>query len=250
MPIEGELSGKVALVTGASRGIGKAIAVGYAAAGASVCCVARTESVLAQTVAEIQRSGGTAIAVPADVTDYDSMVRAFEVAASKFGGVDIVVVNAGGNFDESRDVESGSLEPWTRTIHVNLVGAYHTAKAAIPYIKQRGGGKIIAVGSGLGRRGRPGGSAYASAKAGLSMLIRVLAQELWQRDISVNELIPGPVLTKRVAQSYAQDPQSVFQDDSEWVKTPEDVVPLALYIATQPEKGPTGQTFSLMRRDM
>ncbi len=82
------------------------------------------------------------------------------------------------------------------------------------------------------------------------MLTRVLALELWQHKISVNELIPGPVLTERVTQSYAQDPQSVFQDDSEWVKTPEDVVPLALYIATQPEKGPTGQTFSLMRRDM
>ena len=133
---------------------------------------------------------------------------------------------------------------------MNLVGAYYTAKAAIPHLKQRGGGKIIAIGSGLGRRGRAGRSAYASAKAGLSMLTRVLALELWPHNISVNELVPGPVLTERVAQSYAHDPQSVFQDDSEWVKTPEDVVPLAVYMATQPEKGPTGQTFSLMRRDM
>ena len=250
MPVDGELSGKVAVVTGASRGIGKAIAIGYAAAGASVCCVARTESDLARTVAQIQRDGGTAIFVSADVTDYDSICLAFEAAASEYGGVDIVVVNAGGNFDDSRDAESSSLVQWTHTIQVNLIGAYYTAKAAIPHLKKRGGGKIIAIGSGLGRRGRPGGSAYASAKAGLSMLTRVLAQELWPHNISVNELIPGPVLTERVAQSYAQDPQSVFQDDSEWVKTPEDVVPLALYMATQPEKGPTGQSFSLMRRDM
>ena len=82
------------------------------------------------------------------------------------------------------------------------------------------------------------------------MLIRVLALELWQHNISVNELVPGPVLTDLVAQSYAQNPGSVFQDDSEWVKTPEDVVPLALFLATQPDKGPTGQTYSLMRRDM
>ena len=250
MPTGGELSGKVAVVTGASRGIGKALTIGYAAAGANVCCAARTESDLARTVAEIQRAGGAAISVPADVTDYDSVVHAFEAATGEFGGVDVVVVNAGGNFDDSRDVESGSLEPWTHTVQVNLIGAYFTAKAAIPFLNRRGGGKIIAVGSGLGRRGRPGGSAYAASKAGLSMLLRVLAQELWQHNISVNELIPGPVLTERVAQSYAQDPQSVFQDDSEWVKTPEDVVPLALYMATQPEKGPTGQTFSLMRRDM
>ena len=81
------------------------------------------------------------------------------------------------------------------------------------------------------------------------MLVRVLAQELWPHNISVNELIPGPVLTERVAQTFADRPDSVFRIDSEWIKTPEDVVPLALFLATQPDKGPTGQTFSLMRRD-
>ena len=250
MPVDSVLSGKVAVVTGASRGIGRAIAVGYAAAGAAVCCVARTESEIARTVVDIRTDGGTATSVPADVTDYDSVVHAFDAAVNEFGGVDIVVINAGGNLDDSRDVESGSLEQWTDTVQLNLVGSYHTARAAIPHLKERGAGKIIAIGSGLGRRGRPGMSAYASAKAGLSMLVRVLAQELWQHDISVNELVPGPVLTDLVAQSYAQNPGSVFQDDSEWVKTPEDVAPLALFLATQPDKGPTGQTYSLMRRDM
>ena len=250
MPVDGVLSGKVAVVTGAGRGIGKAIAVGYAAAGAAVCCVARTESEIARTVVDIRTDGGTATSVQADVTDYDSVVHAFGAAVSEFDGVDIVVINAGGNLDDSRDVESGSLEQWIDTVQLNLVGSYHTARAAIPHLKERGAGKIIAIGSGLGRRGRPGMSAYASAKAGLSMLVRVLAQELWQHDISVNELIPGPVLTERVTQAYARKPGSVFQDDSEWVKTPEDVVPLALYLATQPDKGPTGQTYSLMRRDM
>ena len=80
------------------------------------------------------------------------------------------------------------------------------------------------------------------------MLVRVLALELWQHNISVNELIPGPVLTDRVAQ-YAREPGSVFLDDSEWVKTPEDVVPLVLFLAAQPDRGPTGKTYSLMRRD-
>ena len=250
MHIDGVLSGKVAVVTGAGRGIGRAIAVGYAAAGAAVCCVARTESEIARTVVDIRSDGGTATSVQADVTDYDSVVHAFDAAISEFGGVDIVVINAGGNLDDGRDVESGNLEQWTDTVQLNLVGAYHTARAAIPHLKDRGGGKIIAIGSGLGRRGRPGMSAYATAKAGLSMLVRVLAQELWQHDISVNELIPGPVLTGRVTQAYAQKAGSVFQDDSEWIKTPEDVVPLALFLATQPDKGPTGQSYSLMRRDM
>ena len=247
--VNDSLSCKVALVTGAGRGIGKAIASSYANAGASVCCVARTQSGLERTVAEIQHNGGTAICVQADVTDYDSVVRAFETTTNEFGGIDIVVVNAGGNYDDSHDIESGGPEQWTNTVQVNLIGSYHTAHAAIPHLKARGGGKIIAIGSGLGHRGRPGESAYASAKAGLSMFMRVLAQELWPHNISVNELIPGPVLTERVARTFADRPDSVFRIDSEWIKTPENVVPLALFLATQPDKGPTGQTFSLMRRD-
>ena len=229
-------------------GIGRAIAVAYAEAGAAVSCVARTESGIAQTAADIQRGGGTATSVQADVTDFDSVVRAFRTTVGEFGGIDIVVINAGGNLDHSPDVESGSPEQWTGTVQLNLIGSYHTARAAIPHLKERGAGKIIAIGSGLGHRGRPGESAYASAKAGLSMLIRVLALELWTHNISVNELVPGPVLTDRVA-DYAREPGSVFQDDSEWVKTPEDVAPLALFLATQPDKGPTGQMYSLMRRD-
>ncbi|MCY3911807.1 MAG: SDR family NAD(P)-dependent oxidoreductase [Chloroflexi bacterium] len=248
MPVDGPLSGKVAVVTGAGRGIGRAIAVAYAAAGAAVSCVARTESDIAQTAAEIQRGGGPATFVQADVTNYDSVLEAFRATVDEFGGIDIVVINAGGNLDHSPDVERGSPEQWTGTVQLNLIGSYHTARAAIPHLKERGAGKLIAIGSGLGHRGRPGESAYASAKAGLSMLIRVLALELWPHNISVNELVPGPVLTDRVAQ-YAQEPGSVFQDDSEWVKTPEDVVPLALFLATQPDKGPTGQMYSLMRRD-
>ena len=248
MTADAALSGKVALVTGAGRGIGRAIAVGYAAAGAAVCCVARTESDIASVVADIRTDGGTATAVPADVTDYDAVVRAFDATVTEFGGVDIVVINAGGNLDHSRDVESSTPEEWAATVQLNLVGAYHTAKAALPHLRERGAGKIIAIGSGMGRHGRAGDSAHASAKAGLSMLVRVLALELWRHNISVNELIPGPVLTDRVTQN-ARQPGSVFQVQSEWVKTPEDVVPLALFLATQPDKGPTGQTYSLMRRD-
>ena len=248
-PVDGKLSGKVALVTGAGRGIGKAIAIGYAGAGAAVCCVARTQSQINHTVAEIRSNCGTAISAQADVTDYASVVQAFDAATRNLGGIDIVVLNAGGNYDDSRDIESGSPEQWADTVQINLIGSYHTAHVAIPHLKTRGGGKIIAIGSGIGHRGRPGESAYASAKAGLSMLMRVLAQELWQHNISVNELIPGPVLTERVAQTLADRPDSVFQIESEWIKTPEDVVPLALFLATQSDKGPTGQTFSLMRRD-
>ena len=241
MPVDGLLSGKVAVITGAGRGIGRAIAVAYGADGAAVSCVARTERDIARAAAEIREGGGTAMSVQADVTDIDSIVHAVNATVSEFGGLDIVVINAGGNLDHSPNIESGSPEQWAGTVQLNLIGSYHTARAGIPHLKERGAGKIIAIGSGLGHRGRPGGSAYASAKAGLSMLVRVLAQELWPHNVSVNELVPGPVLTERVANSYARKPGSVFQDASEWAKTPEDVVPLALFLATQPDKGPPGR---------
>ena len=241
--------GKVAAVTGAGRGIGRAIAVAYASEGAAVCCAARTQSEIDGTVAEIEASGHSALAVATDVTRLDSVQNMLEVTVRAFGGLDIVVVNAGGNLDRSR-VDDGTAADWVSTIELNLIGAYHSAKGAIPYLKARGGGKIITIGSGIGHNGRAGSSAYACAKAGLWMLTRVLAQELWRDNISVNELVPGPVMTERARETYGRSGDSVFTIDSEWVKAPEDVAPLALFLATQPDIGPTAQSFSLMRRDI
>ena len=242
-----ELSGHVAIITGAGRGIGRAIAIAYAQAGAAVCCAARTGEEITATVRDIVTSGGRALAVPADVTQLASVQQMLQTTVETFGGLDILVINAGGNYDR-RHVAESHPEDWRATVEVNLLGAYYCAHAAIPYLKQRGAGKIITVGSGIGHRGYAGSSAYACSKAGLWMLTRVLAQELWPFNISVNELIPGPVVTETSAQEATQSP-GVFAIESEWVKTPEDVVPLALFLATQPVKGPTAQSFSLMRRD-
>jgi len=244
----GKLQGKVAVVTGAGRGIGKAIALAYAREGAAVCCAARSQSQIDATAAEIRQAGGRSLAVQTDVTQWASVDKLFRAAAEAFGGVDIVVINAGAQYDR-RPVEDSIPADWLATLEVNLIGAYYCAKAAIPYLKQRGAGKIITMGSGIGHRGMPGSSAYACSKAGLWMLTRVLAQELWPFNISVNELIPGPVVTELNRDLQQQHQGSVFAIDSEWVKTPEDVAPLALFLATQPDKGPTAQSFSLMRRD-
>ena len=168
-------------------------------------------------------------------------------AEEGLGGLDIIVANAGGDLDE-HTVEEGEPERWTATLELNLVGAYYCAKTAIPYLKRSGAGKIIMIGSGAGHHGYAGMSAYACAKAGLWMLTRVLAQEVWQYNISVNELIPGLVLTERVKETYAGRDDSVFKIESEWVKGPEDVSPMALFLATQPDRGPTAQSFSLLRR--
>ena len=242
------LEGKVAVVTGAGKGIGRAIAIGFASEGASVCCAARTASDLKEVAGEIRSGGGKAIVVQTDVTSFDDVERMNREAAEAFGGIDIVVVNAGVNLERSR-VEDGDPDLWAATIDLNLKGAYYTAKSAIPYLKERGGGKIITIGSGIGHNGRVSSSAYACAKAGAWMLTRVLAQELWEHNISVNELVPGPVATPGATAAWQQEENSVNTIDSEWVKQSEDVLPLALFLATQPDKGPTSQSFSLMRRD-
>ena len=242
------LEGKVAVITGAGRGIGRAIALGYAAEGASICCAARTTTEIEKVVDEIKSVGGSAIMAQTDVTSYDEVERMNRAAADAFGGIDIVVINAGGNLGAA-PVEESDPENWTATIDLNLKGAYYTARSAIPYLKERGSGKIITIGSGIGHNGRPNTSAYACAKAGSWMLTRVLAQELWEYNIAVNELVPGPVLTPGAIASWEQEGGGVSAISSEWVKEAEDVVPIALFLATQPDKGPTSQSFSLMRRD-
>lgn len=241
------LKGKVAVVTGAGRGIGKAIAIAYAKAGAKVVCAARTTSEIEETVNEISGLGEKALAVRTDVTCIESVSNMFERAVGHFGGIDILVINAGANYDRET-VEKSNIEDWKRTLDVNLSGAYYCAHFAIPFLKHRGAGKIITIGSGLGHRGSTGGSAYSCSKAGLWMLTRILAQELLQYNISVNELIPGPVQTSIDDNAKAGN-SKVKTMESEWQKQPEDVIPLALFLATQPDIGPTAQSFSLMRRD-
>lgn len=243
-----DLKNKVAVITGAGRGIGQAIAISYASNGAKVCCLSRSQNEINDTVEVINKNNGEAIALSCDVSSYDELDKAFQKIYETYGGVDIVVINAGIDC-KSVSVEESNIEDWKAIMDVNLTGAYYTAKAAIPYLKKQGGGKIITIGSGLGHKGRADNSAYSCSKAGLWMLTRVLSQELHKFNISVNELIPGPVITD-MGSSSMKDSNSAFSISSEWIKEPEDVTNLALFMATQPLMGPTGQSFSLMRRDL
>jgi 3-oxoacyl-[acyl-carrier protein] reductase len=235
------LQGKVAVVTGAGRGIGRAIALAYADAGAAVVCSARSATEIDETVRLIAAAGGTASACVADVVDIAAVQALFAHAAQKHGGVDIVVGNAGVSA-QARKVENADPALWAHTIQVNVVGAFHTAHAAIPHLRARGCGKIIFVGSGTRKGAAPGTSAYAASKIALWKLTEILATELQAFNISVNELIPGPVKTAMTAFGERPFPAG------EWVKEPEDLVPLALFLATQPDIGPTAQSYSLMRR--
>ena len=240
-PHSSDLAGKVAVVTGAGRGIGHAVALGLARSGASVVCVARNTMEITATAASITDAAGLACAVTADVTDEAALAIAFAHAAQHFGGVDIVFANAGISPQSSFIADSDSAA-WRATMETNVFGVYLTARAAVPWLRRRGGGKIIVMGSGMKHMVAAGRSAYATSKAAVWMLVQTLAVELQQDQISVNELIPGPVKTAMTRFGEQRMPAG------EWIKEPEDVVPMALFLATQPEPGPTAQSFSLMRR--
>lgn len=241
------LQNKIAVITGAGRGIGRAIAIGYGKAGATVMCMARTQSEIDSTASEIRMAGGKAMAVPVDVTDPGSVTVAFQKVAAELGRIDILVLNAGGHL-ERKSVEDSDPEKWRANIELNLFGPYYCVRAALPAMKPHGG-KIILLGSGRGRRAVANTSAYSCSKAAVWMFTRILAEELLPSRIAVNELIPGPVLTEGFQETLVGiDPKKAFPD-GEWFKQPEEVVPLALFLASQPENGPTAQVFSLMRRD-
>jgi 3-oxoacyl-[acyl-carrier protein] reductase len=244
--VEQPLAGRVAVVTGAGRGIGRAIAIGYAAAGAHVVVASRTASDLESLVEEVAGAGGRATAVPTDVTSESEVERLF-AATDAVGGLDVVVCNAGG-MPTRGPVAGSDPDGWRAALDQNFFAAYLCARAAIPRLRAHGGGKIILVGSGVGHRGTPEFSAYACAKAAQWMLARVLAQEVASDAISVNELIPGPVSTTIGTGSLRVGADSPFP--TEWAKSPADVVPLALLLATLPDHGPSAQSFSLMRRDL
>ncbi len=245
------LAGQTALVTGASRGIGRAIAEAYAVAGAHVFCAARSQNDLDATAAAIVERGGSAATVPLDVTDECSVSAAIEVVNTAGGSLDIAVLNAG-VAPKAHTVVRSNPEDWQSTFAVNVFGVVACARHAAPLLAQGNGGKILVVGSGTGHQTNARLGAYAASKAAVASVVRTLALELREDAIAVNELVPGPVATAMTGFTEDGDEELpiVAQGTAEWFKQPADVTDLALLMAGFPNNGPSGQVFSLMGRLM
>jgi 3-oxoacyl-(acyl-carrier-protein) reductase len=187
-----DLSGKVAIVTGASRGIGRAVAVKLAARGAQVIAAARGDHA-ESTVVEIQSAGGRAVAVSVDVTDRTSIDAVMSGALEQHGRIDILVNNAGITRDQLLMRMKG--EDWAQVMATNLTAAFDCAQAVLkPMIKQRSG-RIISISSVVGQTGNAGQANYAASKAGLIGFSKALAREVASRSITVNVVAPGLIDT-------------------------------------------------------
>ena len=199
-----DLGGRIAAVTGASSGIGRAIAKALAAAGASVVCVARREAELADTVAEIEQAGGRAAAVMGDLSDHHGVDRIAAALAEPFGDPDILVNAAGINPREPAN--EITPESWDRTLSLNLSVPFFLARALVPAMRRKGGGRIINVASLQSERAFPNSMPYGASKGGVAQLTRAMA-EAWSRDgITCNAIAPGFFPTELTAAVF-DDPE-------------------------------------------
>jgi NAD(P)-dependent dehydrogenase (short-subunit alcohol dehydrogenase family) len=189
------LKDKVAIITGASRGIGLAIAQAYAASGAKLVLASRKQAGLDEAAELIRAAGGEVLAVAAHTGDPQAVTSLVARAVEAVGGVDILVNNAGTN-PHFGPILSSEDSHWQKTIEVNLLGYFHMVQACVENMKSRGGGKIINVASVAGIHPQPGMGLYSVSKAGVLMLTRVLAAELAESNIQVNAIAPGFIKTK------------------------------------------------------
>jgi 3-oxoacyl-[acyl-carrier protein] reductase len=242
--VQVDLSGRSAIVTGASRGIGKAIALRLAAAGAKVACVARGAEKLQETAGEIAAAGGEAVVHPCDVTDSAAVTKLVEELAEKWGGLDIVVNNAGITKDTL--IPRMSDEDWDAVIATNLRSVFLFTRAASLVMMRKRSGRIINISSVSGLMGNAGQANYSASKAGVIGLTRTVAQELASRKVTVNAICPGFIASEMT--------QAMGATLDEFVKTripakrlgeADEVADAVLYLASDSAAYITGEVLTI-----
>jgi 7-alpha-hydroxysteroid dehydrogenase len=239
-----KLDGKVAIVTGAGRGIGRACAEALAEVGADVACAARTAEQIGETAATVRRHGRRAIAVECDVTDRAQLERLVAETVRELGGVDIVVNNAGG----------WPPKGWQRTnekflegaFRFNVTQAFLLSRMAIPHMRERGGGAIVNVSSAISRLIDPGFIAYGTSKAALNYLTKALAAEV-APVVRVNAIAVGAVDTSALRPFLNDDLEAKMASMTPMgrIGRPEDIALMAIYLASSASSWVTGKIFEV-----
>jgi len=240
-----DLTGKVALITGASRGIGETIAKTYAQAGAKVVLASRKQPGLDLIAQHIREAGGEALPVAAHTGDPEAIRALVEKATAVFGGIDIVVNNAATN-PHFGAVMTAEESQWAKILDVNVMGYFRVVKACYETMKARGGGKVINMASVAGKRPFPAMGVYCVSKAAVLMLTEVLAAELAPDNIQVNAIAPGFVQTRFSAAIWDNEMfnEAVMKTIPQGrMAQPEELTGIALYLASSASAYTTGATF-------
>ncbi len=239
-----DLTGKVALITGGSRGIGLAIAQAFAVAGAKVVLASRRQEAVDEAAEIVRASGGDVLSVAAHTGDSAAVTSLVERAADHFGGIDILVNNAATNphFGQFLSAEDSH---WDKILEVNVKGYFRVAKACVPLMRTRGGGKIINMASVAGLEPQPMMGVYCVSKAAVLMMTEVMAAEVAADNIQVNAIAPGFVKTKfsQVLWSTPQIHDSLVQSvPQRRMAEPEEIAGAAVFLASAASSFTTGAT--------
>lgn len=236
-----DFTDQVVVVTGASGGVGAAVAEQFAASGADVLLHGRNTERLAAGVARVEAHGRKAVTVSGNIRSPETAANIVDVATDTFGRIDMLINNAGGNF--ASRIEDLSANAWNATLEANLTGAFHLSTACLPVFRQQGGGVVVNIGSASASYAHPLRGAYAVAKAGLASLTRTLAWEWAADNIRVNCLEPGPVKTPASRFTDAETERAVAQFVAlNRLGEPDDIASVVQFLCSAGAAYMTGET--------